>query len=668
MLIFENDIMISPAVSCRAPAFKPLALATAISLSLFGANAAADDQSLAMVTITGARFDSAPALAPIGATVINSDDIRRAGAADANEAIRKVGGVYGRQSLDGSPDFSLDLRGFGANSSQNMVVVVDGVRLSENELSGAVLSAIPVDTIERIDIMRGGASVLYGEGATGGVINIVTKRSASNGGRGSASAALGQLGLRDVRLSGGHRQDQFSFDAAISDQKTDNYRDHNDYKNRSFGGGVQWADAGTRAGLRVESTRQDSQFAGSLSSAQFAANPRQTTSPLDFGSLDTDRIAASFEQRLGAFDIAAELSHREKESMASYTYTYNGQTSTSKSTYTSKQDQFSPRVRHLAPIKGMLNELVAGVDLMRWNRLTKSDYSLADARQKSTAWYVRDELQWDAAHNGRLSFGARHESFDKDTVDPKGFQADHVKQSRNAWELQGSMDVMPQLNLFAKAGSSYRLPNADENGLRPTVAVLKVQSSRDLELGGVFGNAAQSVTARVFRHQLSNEIFYDPTANGYGSNVNLDPTRRQGVEIDAQAKIAADWRVSGHLQHVKATFRSGPNAGREMVLVPKNILTARLSWTPAAGHSADIGAQWVDSQRSGGDFTNTCSTRVPAYTTIDGRYARRLGAWELSLSGLNLADKDYYSNAYGCGYGIYPANGRQLKVAARYDF
>ena len=87
-----------------------------------------------------------------------------------------LGGVYGRQSLNGSSDFGLDLRGFGTNSSQNMVIVVDGVRLSENELSNAILSTIPVDSVDRIEITRGGASVLYGDGATGGVINIVTKR------------------------------------------------------------------------------------------------------------------------------------------------------------------------------------------------------------------------------------------------------------------------------------------------------------------------------------------------------------------------------------------------------------------------------------------------------------------------------------------------------------
>lgn len=664
MLIFENDIMTFSAVSHRAPVLKPLALATAISLSLFAQAARADDQALPVVTISGARFASDPALAPVGAFVITADDIRRAGVNDVNAAIRKAGGVFGRQSLDGSPDFGLDLRGFGADSGQNLVVMIDGVRLSENELSGALLSTIPLETVERIEIIRGGASVLFGEGATGGVIQIVTKRAAANSHRSSVSAEAGRFGLRDLRASTAHSWNGFGFDIAANKLETDNYRDHNAYSNRSVNGGLAYAWTGGRAGLRAEHAKQDSQFAGSLTQAQFDVNPRQATTPKDGGALKGERYTAFVEQRIGQFDLAAELSRREKTVDATY---YFGNFK-SASSYVSSQNQFSPRVRHLASLDGMLNELVAGIDLTRWNRTVNSDYSLADATQKSKAFYVRDELRFDAAHNGRVSIGARHESFDKDTVDPIGNPPDHVSQSQNAWELAGSMDVAPKVNLFAKAGLSFRVPNADENGYRPTLDVLKVQTSRDFEAGVVLGDAANKVSARVFRHALKNEIFYDPTANTYGANTNLDPTRRQGVELDAQSRIAPDWRLSSHVQHVKASFTDGPNAGREMVLVPKNIVSARLSWLPADGQSADFGAQWVDSQRFGSDFSNSCGARIPAYTTFDARYARRFGAWEFALAGLNLADRQFYSNAYGCRAGIYPSDGRQLKASVRYDF
>ena len=659
--------MNAPAAPRRAPALKPLAIATAFSLCLVNA-ARAEEQVLPTITITGARFASDPALVPIGATVITSDDIRRAGAADLNQAIRKIGGVYGRQSLDGSPDFGLDLRGFGSNSSQNLVITLDGVRLSENELAGAVLSSIPIETIERIEIIRGGASVLFGEGATGGVIQIVTKRPAKSSRSGSVRAEAGQFGLADLRASIAQSWNGFALDAAVGKQRTDNYRDHNGFEQTNFSGGLQWAYTGGRAGVRVEIARQESEFAGSLTQAEFDANPRQASSPKDFGALDSDRITAFIEQRFGSVDLAAELSHREKTVEATYFFDFGSGEFMSAAAYDSKQTQFSPRLRYLAQMGGALNELVAGVDLIRWDRVTKSDFSQADARQKSTGIYVRDELKWDAV---RLSAGVRHESFDKDFIDPASGAADHTKQSQNAWEVQGSVDVAPKTNLYAKAGRSFRVPNSDENGFRSSAGVLQIQTSRDLELGATFGDAQLGVTARAFRHDLTNEIFYDPTAPGPfgpGANTNLAPTERKGFELDAHAALGANLRLNGSLQHVNARFTEGPNAGREMVLVPKNVLTARLSWTPGNGHSADIGGQWVDSQRYGSDFANTCGSNIPSYATFDARYARQLGAWEFAVTALNLGDKQYYSNAFGCRTSIYPSDGRQLKVSARYDF
>jgi iron complex outermembrane receptor protein len=647
----------------KALALHPLALVSALSLSFC---AHAQDAGIPQVLVTGARFPSAPELAPIGATVITADEIRRAGVADVNEAIRKIGGVFGRQSLDSSPDFSLDLRGFGANGSQNMVVMLDGVRMSDNELSAPVLSTIPIETVERIEIVRGGSSVLYGEGATGGVIQIVTRRGAKAAARGSLRAEVGQFHQHDVRASASQSWNGVALDAAIGDQATDNDRANSRFHQTALSAGAQWTLGAGRVGVRVDSARATSRLPGSLTLAQFEADPRHTDTPGDFGSLDSDRISAFIDQRFGGVELAAELSHREKTVRANYVLNFGAGDFNSKSAYDSTQTQFSPRLRQLSQYGDMLNELIGGIDLIRWRRVTEADFSRADASQTSKAIYLRDELRWNAAHEGRFSLGARHEVFDKDYLDPLGAGTpDPSVQTQNAWEAQGSYNLQPGVKLHARAGQSYRMANADENSFRATSGVLKAQTSHDLELGVTLGDSARQLTARVFRHRLANEIFFDPTTF---TNTNLDPTERRGLEIDGDLRLAAGWRVSGHLQHVKASFTDGPNAGREMVLVPKNLASARLSWTPGAGHNADLGVQWVDSQRYGNDFTNACGARIPSYTTIDARYARTVGQWEFSVAGQNLAGKDYFSNAFGCRSGIYPSNGRQVKLSARYDF
>ena len=590
---------------------RPRLLAAAISLCFTAPAALAQvAQELNPVTITGARFDADPSLAPIGATVITADEIRRAGAGDVNAAIRKIGGVYGRQSLTGSPDFGLDLRGFGANSAQNMVIVVDGVRLSENEQANAILSTIPIDSVERIEITRGGASVLYGDGATGGVINIVTRRPNQRAGSGSVFVEGGSFNAGEARATMAQSWADFSADVSAGHPRTDNYRDNNDFKQTQLSGGRQWHNDAGRVGVRYEGARQDSRLPGALTEAQFNANPRQTFSPNDYGSLDSDRLSAFGEYRVYGHDVAAELSYRKKTVDALYNYAFGP----SVSSYETKQWQFSPRVRKLGALRGMVNELVVGADFTKWQRDTQASYSQAGAEQKSKALYLRDELRFDPVHEGRIAVGVRRELFDKNFRDPLGYPTTDydVTQGLNAWEVQLSYMPVRGLTVFGKAGQSYRLPNADENAATPFVnAVLNPQKSKDVELGATYANAGAKLTTRLFRSRLTDEIYYDPTAGAFGANVNLDPTKRQGFELHGEQRIAADWRVSAHYQYVDAKFRAGANRGRQIALVPENTVTARLSWTPASGHSADVGVQWVDDQRYGDDYANSCSSKIP---------------------------------------------------------
>ena len=659
--------------SRRQPALTPLAAACALILAAAPAahaqvavQAAAPAQSgpLPEVTVTGPRFASDPALLPIGATVITAADIRRAGVSDANQAIRKLGGVYGRQSLDNSPDFALDLRGFGSTSSQNLVVMVDGVRINENELANPVLSTIPVEAIERIEIQRGGAGVLYGEGATGGVIQVFTKRGAGTGTRGSLRAEAGSFDTRDLRANVATSFNQVQLDAAVAHLRTDRYRAHSAFEQTSANLGALINFAGGRAGLRHEQASSDSQFPGSLTMAQFNANPRQAHSLRDFGSMENRRSTAFAEWRVGGLELAADLSRRTRDVEACY-FTA-GSNTPYQLHYSSEQSQFSPRVRYLSELGGQLNELVAGVDLTRWERDAVSSFSTEFARQKSRALYLRDELKWNAPHNLRLAAGVRRERFEKDLV---AFTSEQSTQYETAWEVQGSVDVAPQVNLYAKLGRSYRVPNADENGYRSSMGVLDIQTSRDIEAGVRYAlGSSSSLTGRLFRHRLTDEIYFDPTINGFGANTNLDPTEREGAELEAALQLAPAWRLTAQWQHVRARFTEGAYAGRDMVLVPRNVVSTRLAWVPATGHSADIGAQWVSKQRYGGDFANTCSTRMPSYATLDARYARSFGPWELAVSGLNLTDRQYFNQAFGCRTSIYPSDGRAFKVSLRYDF
>jgi len=616
------------------------------------------------VVVIGSRFPSAPDQAPPGATVITFDQIRNAGIGNANEAVRKLGGVYGRQNFYGSADYDLDLNGFGSDSANNLVILVDGVRLSENEQAVAVLSSIPVDSIARIEIMRSGSSVLYGDGATGGVIQIITRQLGPTPLTGTLSADLGQFNDHAGRAFLSRGWDNVNLSLNLADEKSDNYRVNNAYTQKNASGALTWYGADSRVGVRFDIAHQEGGLPGALSTlAQFEQDPRQSLNPYDTGATNINRYSGFAEKTLGSWQLVAELMTRERTVQSDYV------SESLTSTYTGRQTEFTPRLRNMTVIDGMHNELVAGLDLMNWNRQTDSSYSMAYATQKSRALYFRDEV---SSERARFAFGARRELFDKSSNDPIAYAVDNyaVKQAVNAWEIEGSYHVAEEALGFAKAGQSYRVANVDDNAYTalPNVALLP-QLSHDLEIGATLGDKSQQLTVRIFRHDITGEIYFNPTLNsGYGANSNLDPTRRQGIALESAYRLSRQFNLSAQAQHVDATFTSGVNAGKELVLVPKNVITAHLNWLPGDGQNAWVGTQWVDAQRYGGDFSNTCGTLIKSHATLDARYAQTLGSWEWSVAGSNLTDRHYFTNAYGCMTGIYPDDGRQMKVSLRYSF
>lgn len=649
-------------------AWKPLALVSALATLTTPALSQVDSgQQLAPVTVSESRFESDASSSPIGATVITAAQIREAGIGNVNEAIRKIGGVFGRQNLNGTSDFALDLRGFGGTSDQNIVVLVDGIRISENEQATAIMSSISIESVERIEIVRGGSSVLYGAGATGGTIQIITNKGIRNTTRGSLFAEVGNRNSQEIRASLAKGWDVFSLNANISSFRTDNYRANNELKQENFSGGLEWALPHGRIGMRVESARQDAGLAGGLSWDQYLQNPRQTLTPLNNASIDTNRYTLFAEHKLGAWDFAADLSHRDRASMSFYA-------PSSSSTAEGRATQFSPRIRYNSSFARGSNEVVVGIDLLDSNRSTYSigSTTVPVSSQRSKAIYLRDELKWSQF---TVAGGVRQERFSEDSN--SGFSQYARSFSANAWDLQGSYQLNSTWNVFAKTGKSYRVANVDDNGFTLNNELLAPQTSRDIEVGASFIAGKNAVTARIFQHKLKNEIFYDPDIvnpgswTGQGANVNLDPTKREGVEIEAKTALSSDLTLRGVLQHVSAKFTDGPYAGREMTLVPRNTLALRLNWLKGNGHSADFGAQWVDSQRYAGDFTNGCAERIPSYVLLDARYAIRHGLWEFAITGNNLTDRNYYSQAFGtcrAAASIYPDPGRIIKLSVRRDF
>ncbi|MBK8073829.1 MAG: TonB-dependent receptor [Ramlibacter sp.] len=638
----------------------PFALALAAAFSTHSTSHA--QASLPETVVSASRQEQAAQTAPVGATVLLGEDIRASGVLDANEAVRKLAGVPSRSGTGGR-EYTLDLRGHGEAAQQNLVVVIDGVRITENELANARLSAISPDMIERIEIVRGGASVMWGEGASGGVIQVVTRRGNKAGGlHGSAQVGVESWGTRDARASVEVGGPKLAMDARLRDWRSEGYRANSAQHQqvaalalRGEGGPLRW-----RIGAHHESDL--SRFPGSLSAALAAANPRQTTTPADFGDLRENRLSASVDWRSGPWTVALDLAARDRRSDANFVGF--GFISNAAST----QHQVSPRVTYAGEFAGLGVNAVLGHDSLGWDANYRSNFGQdEDAAQRNSGWYGKLDLLLPS--QTRLSAGARRETVRKSALDPANFVNYTNDYALTAWEFAASQTLATGWDLYARTAKSFRMGNVDEN--RFTAGPLRPMLAWDREIGLKYLAGTTSASVRLFSQRSVDEIAFDPV---FFININQDAIRRQGLELDGRTRLGGRWDIAGSLQLIQARFTGGPNTGRTVPLVARTTASVRLGYAIDEAHRVEVSTQHRGEAFVGGDNANACA-RVPSATVLDAhyRYSRLTGGkgWTLAAGVDNLTDLHTWSNAFsaGCGFiGVYPEPGRTLRLNARYAF
>ena len=632
----------------------PLALA-----AIFPCHVLAQTVSqLRETVVTANRVEQDLPSAPFSAIVLTGEEILASGANDANDAIRRLVGIPSRTDLRGDRNYSLDLLGFGATADQNVVVIVDGVRISENELATARLSAISPEMIESIEIIRGGSSVQWGEGASAGLINVVLKRSASAGLTGSASLQLESFSGRDARaqLQGGNAH--AGFDVNLRQRESDGYRINSENKQETASVGVNGSAGAVGLRARVSSENEKSRFPGGLTFAQYAANSRQTVTPNDFGNYAETLVSAGIDYTLDAWKFALDIGQRNRQSAGYFVgSSYNSQSK-------SDSQQVSPKATYAGRVGSSALKVVVGLDFNRWNyNSVDNSGQNENATQDNRALYLIGDLLLPS--NTRLTAGVRQEKVNKKALDAVNLVNYDRPDSLKAWDIGANQALSGGFNVYARGAQAYRLPNVDEN--RYLFAALRPQVTRDIEMGVKWQSVAgQRAGMRVFRQKATDEIAYDPTLF---SNVNLDPTRRAGIELNGQVSLASNLTLNGSLQTVDAKFSEGPNAGKEIPLVSQTSAALRVNWQIDTRQRLGVGVQHLGKARFGNDNANDCARMIPANTLVDVRYVWKMDRVELSLAADNLTDRKSYSQAFNCVTGsIYPDPGRVLQASVKYSF
>src|SRR5262249_24705959 len=154
---------------------------------------------------TATRFEEPYLDRPVNVTVIGAQDIQSSTAKTVPDLLSEQAGIVIHDFFgNNAATTTVDLRGFGITGGQNTLILVDGRRFGDIDLSGVQWSAVPLGAIERIEIVLGSGAVLYGDGATTGVINIITKSPADIGNTAVVQGRAGSYRTREGQLYGNY--------------------------------------------------------------------------------------------------------------------------------------------------------------------------------------------------------------------------------------------------------------------------------------------------------------------------------------------------------------------------------------------------------------------------------------------------------------------------------
>jgi iron complex outermembrane receptor protein len=635
------------------------------------------------MVVTASRTESPEYKVAGNVNVITSADILANKYLNVADAIKNLPGVYVKTTGGNAANAEVSMRGFGENSGGRVLVLVDGRRLNNPDMAKLNWLSVSMIDVDKIEVVHGGSSALYGDNAIAGVINIITKTPEDKFSA-TVKADGGSYGLYNVAGAINGNLDKLFYNAFVNAYGLDGYRDNSDFSFYGAGAKVSYelSDAlSVYAGARYSDIDQG--MPGSLTLEQIKEDRKQASTPDDRVKDEYVFVDAGLSLEMAPEqNLFVDFGYQLKDTKSEYVSFFSWTDST--------ENRYGVLPKYVGnfDIMGTDNKLTIGSDIY-FNDLTVDKYGDSGKTMKSIhaklnkntiAAYVHDEIT--IADDYIITAAGRVENYEvkadvQDLNTPSSFD-DSKNDTETAFDLGLVKTFEGRSKVFVKASTLYRLPFLDEQvsyygfGTDAFYQDIDPETGWDIDIGGDWNVSQElNVALTLYYMEMKDEIAYNAVT---WQNENMEDTRHMGVEASLGYFIVEDVKLFGSYTLNDATFIKGANKDNDIPLVPMHNVNVGAWFFLPAGFSFKGEANYVSSSYLGGDYANT-GDKLDEYVVVNALLnyacpAQDLEGLSLYVAVDNIFDEEYSSVGYQgwSANGYYPEPGTTFACGLEYNF
>jgi iron complex outermembrane receptor protein len=637
------------------------------------------------VVVIGERRPTDVQDVPSGLTVVTSDQIENTGATSIVEVLNKQPGFFSSGPNKGSYDMIVDIRGYnnGGGNGQRALVLVDGRKT--NTVSGGFTdwASIPIDNIDRIEIVRGPASALYGDGALAGVVNIITKKGAE-GVSGDVLVERGNWRTYKVagNLSGGSQG--VIYEVYAGAEGTDGWREHSQYAGDNLTARVEVpVVTHLRGYVKIGHHDDRRQEPGTIDQTEIETFGRRYSDPNNQGDTHVreDYADVGLSYSLGEWGDLSLFSDYTRRTADTFSFFFFGSIGTTAGTDESEIAMVQLKYVVTPSCLGKILTSTTGIDL---------SYELADATSETVhpVFAGREDNSY-----RRRIFGiyesidvrpvpsvilAVSDRFDRALLDLDrqvlvGF-GDTFSRLRtfDEWSPRVGLTwkMTDDLMVYGSWGKTFKLPTRDE-----LVGFLVTDPGLDAEKATTFETGMRATVPRwvsagvtLYHMVVSNELFFDSASF---NEINLPKVTHEGLEFDARVTPLPWLELFGTYTFTKVTINEAltpSQEGNTYPVTPRNAATVGFT-AQAEGASLTVLGRYAGRRYLINDLDNT-GPLLPDYWVTDARVAYTWKLLTVFAAVYNISNRQYYDSAGFSGGGVRynPAPDRSYLIGGEVKF